>query len=298
MLASTFLALGLACLASADLVIREAGRDGKIGPTLKQGGAVNEFCPKAFSTAGFSIECTRAAAPVYFYVDGSFIRTERRPPYLVATNTRDDRIIAWDHPGTRFLIQCRSRSGGVQSARVHIVCPVEAPPMEPTMAPTEEPSEEPTPAPPVREPAPPVKEPALPAPEPTPPVQEPAPPANPAPPTPAPPTPAPPTPAPAPPVVPAPPVNEPAPPAECVKMTASAAGELSAGWTREGESIWFKKDSTDEKLEQPGVADVVFRFVAPATGSYGIALDMTTAASADHNGTFDCLLFFLSQSVY
>lgn len=281
MLRPIVLVFGLACLAAADIVIREAGRNGKIGPTLRQGGVINEFCPETFSARGFSIECTELAAPVRFFVNEKYVRTEKRSPFLVGSNREDRSAIAWDYPTKRFLLQCISegRRRSTQTARVHIVCPVgppiAEPSMEPTMEPTIEPpmesTMEPTPAPPVKKPAPaPPAPPAIPGPS-----EKPAPTASP------PPLASPPPPAnPAPPAEPVPPVS----PVSCVKMTASEAGPLSVGWTREGESIWFKKGSKERARAKPGAADVMFTFVAPMTGQFGITLDMETAGSVDHNG--------------
>ncbi len=64
---------------------------------------------------------------------------------------------------------------------------------------------------------------------------------------------------------------------------------LPAGWTVEGTSVWYRKNSKFGGVVPGGTADLNYMFISPMTSNFGITLNMTTHDVTDFN---DCWIKF------
>lgn len=107
-------------VAKAQLVVVEAGINGKRGPTLTDG---FYFCPIEFSAKGFSVMCkignTKYAT---FSVNGAQKRRESFEPFMINGDWEGD-VYDWkDYPKGDANIECRGSNGLLLSANGSFSC--------------------------------------------------------------------------------------------------------------------------------------------------------------------------------
>ncbi len=103
---------------SERMLIIEAGVDGKKGPYVQNG---MRFCPKTFSTKGFSIVCIELDGPVEFQLNGMKVRIENHPPYTITGDLRGN-IRAWNSYPSKATITCIPKTGPSLKATIQFSC--------------------------------------------------------------------------------------------------------------------------------------------------------------------------------
>lgn len=68
----------------------------------------------------------------------------------------------------------------------------------------------------------------------------------------------------------------------CVVIDARST-QLSSGWTKAKDGVWFRKDVNSNSIVRPGMHTLSYKFKAPNTATYGFVIDMTTSHRVDHN---------------
>lgn len=94
----------------ADLMIYEAGKNGKKGPKVTDG---MTFDVNTFPSKTFSIVCAPSKDSVYakFYINGELVKKENVVPYTIAGDWRG-KINEWDsYPDSTFTIKCELSDG-------------------------------------------------------------------------------------------------------------------------------------------------------------------------------------------
>lgn len=81
-------ALFVASACADQLIVVESGVGGRRGPVLRPGAAV-DFCPGRYPR-GFTVKCElRARVPkVDFFVNGRYVRSETKAPYVLTSNVK------------------------------------------------------------------------------------------------------------------------------------------------------------------------------------------------------------------
>lgn len=121
LLSLTFLALfaSASCI-PVQLIVREAGTKGRIGPVLRSG---TTFCPRLF-VRGFSVECQApsTARSARFFVNGHLQRREFVAPFMVAGD-HDGIILPWNaFKRGKNVIKCLLNNGESVTAEVNFSC--------------------------------------------------------------------------------------------------------------------------------------------------------------------------------
>lgn len=125
-------------IAVSELLIIEAGKNGKEGPVLLDGFS---FCPTSFSKRGFSIECRiEGAKSASLYFAGDFEREENVRPFMIRGDS-NGYVYAWeDFQWGEHNIGCMGDNDAQLSATGWFRCDSKSTPMpkresEPTHAP-------------------------------------------------------------------------------------------------------------------------------------------------------------------
>lgn len=70
----------------------------------------------------------------------------------------------------------------------------------------------------------------------------------------------------------------------CVGIKATShEGSLKSGWTKDGVSLWFKRNDDSLGIASPVAAPLKYKFQVPIESTYGFTLDMDVGGGIDHN---------------
>lgn len=110
-----------AALARAELIVVEAGTNGRQGPVLTNG---FRFCPTGFSKSGFNVECrVPGARSATFYLDGDRVRKERFEPFML-NGDFNGKVFSWDsYPRRNVTIKCVGNNRVEESVFGSFSCP-------------------------------------------------------------------------------------------------------------------------------------------------------------------------------